>query len=70
MLLSSEPVCSSLYVKNKHILNLNGTGVVGLTTALAVLERGGYSVTIVADTFPSDPKSIRYTSLWAVRYNP
>ncbi|KAJ3546374.1 hypothetical protein NM688_g5521 [Phlebia brevispora] len=42
-----------------------GAGVVGLTTALKVQEHGGYHVTIVAETFPSDPKTIRYTSLWA-----
>ncbi|EKM56489.1 uncharacterized protein PHACADRAFT_172168 [Phanerochaete carnosa HHB-10118-sp] len=41
------------------------TGVVGLTTALKVLEKGEHTVSIVADTFPSDPKTIKYTSLWA-----
>ncbi|KAJ7057803.1 D-amino-acid oxidase [Mycena amicta] len=40
-------------------------GVVGLTTALRVQEQGGYQVTIVAEIFPSDPKSIKYTSHWA-----
>ena len=40
--------------------------MVGLTTALKIQEQGGYHVTIVAETFPSDPKTIRYTSLWAV----
>ncbi|TCD68858.1 hypothetical protein EIP91_009572 [Steccherinum ochraceum] len=42
-----------------------GAGVVGLTTAVKIQEKGGYNVTIVAETFPSDPKTIRYTSLWA-----
>ncbi|PFH47707.1 hypothetical protein AMATHDRAFT_67038 [Amanita thiersii Skay4041] len=42
-----------------------GAGVVGLTTAVSIQERGGYNVTIVAETFPTDPKSIRYTSHWA-----
>ncbi|KAH7926242.1 nucleotide-binding domain-containing protein [Leucogyrophana mollusca] len=42
-----------------------GAGVVGLTTALRIQEKGGYRVTIVAETFPTDPKSIRYTSHWA-----
>lgn len=42
-----------------------GAGVVGLTTALRIQEKGGYHVTIVAETLPSDPKSIRYTSVWA-----
>ena len=40
-------------------------GVVGLSTALKIQEKG-HNVTIVAETFPDDPKSIRYTSQWAV----
>ncbi|KAL0576847.1 hypothetical protein V5O48_005144 [Marasmius crinis-equi] len=48
----------------KHIVVL-GAGVVGLTTALSIQERGGYSVAIVAEVLPSDPKSIKYTSHWA-----
>ena len=42
-------------------------GVVGLTTALRLQETGRYQVTIVAEFIPSDPKSIKYTSQWAVR---
>jgi len=42
-----------------------GAGVVGLTTALRIQEKGGYSCTIVAELFPTDPKSIKYTSHWA-----
>ncbi|KAJ7749293.1 D-amino-acid oxidase [Mycena maculata] len=42
-----------------------GAGVVGLTTALRVQEKGGYQVTIVAEILPSDPKTIKYTSHWA-----
>jgi 2-polyprenyl-6-methoxyphenol hydroxylase-like FAD-dependent oxidoreductase len=42
-------------------------GVVGLTTAIMIQERGDLQVTIVAENLPSDPKSIRYTSYWAVR---
>ncbi|KAF9457140.1 D-amino-acid oxidase [Collybia nuda] len=42
-----------------------GAGVVGLTTALRIQERGGYQVTIIADILPTDPKSIKYTSHWA-----
>ncbi|OBZ77747.1 D-amino-acid oxidase [Grifola frondosa] len=42
-----------------------GAGVVGLTTAVKIQEKGGYNVTIVAETLPSDPKSIKYTSIWA-----
>ncbi|KAI0777177.1 D-amino-acid oxidase [Trametes elegans] len=42
-----------------------GAGVVGLTTALTIQEKGGYKVTIIAETFPTDPKNIKYTSIWA-----
>ncbi|KAI8986661.1 D-amino-acid oxidase [Trametes punicea] len=42
-----------------------GAGVVGLTTAVKIQEKGGYRVTIIAETFPTDPKTIKYTSLWA-----
>ncbi|GLB39080.1 putative FAD dependent oxidoreductase [Lyophyllum shimeji] len=42
-----------------------GAGVIGLTTAIKIQESGGYHVTIVADTLPSDPKTIKYTSHWA-----
>ncbi|KAI0060748.1 D-aspartate oxidase [Artomyces pyxidatus] len=42
-----------------------GAGVVGLTTALKIQEKGGYQVTILAETFPTDPKTIKYTSQWA-----
>ncbi|KAH8102276.1 D-amino-acid oxidase [Cristinia sonorae] len=49
---------------SKHVVVI-GAGVVGLTTAVKIQEQGGYNVTIVAETFPSDPKTIRYTSLWA-----
>ncbi|KAL1743018.1 FAD dependent oxidoreductase [Schizophyllum fasciatum] len=42
-----------------------GAGVIGLTTALKLQEKGGYAVTIVAELFPGDPLSIKYTSNWA-----
>ncbi|KAF9457141.1 hypothetical protein BDZ94DRAFT_1326481 [Collybia nuda] len=42
-----------------------GAGVIGLTTALVIQEKGGYHVTIVAEMLPSDSKSIKYTSHWA-----
>ncbi|EJF63901.1 D-amino-acid oxidase [Dichomitus squalens LYAD-421 SS1] len=42
-----------------------GAGVVGLTTAVKIQEKGEYNVTIIAETFPTDPKTIMYTSLWA-----
>ncbi|KAG8815673.1 hypothetical protein FRC20_002983 [Serendipita sp. 405] len=41
-----------------------GAGVVGLSTALQLIERG-FSVTIVAECLPEDEKSIKYTSHWA-----
>ncbi|KAJ7484478.1 D-amino-acid oxidase [Mycena latifolia] len=41
-----------------------GAGVIGLTTAIQALE-AGYNVTLFAEIFPSDPKSIKYTSCWA-----
>ena len=40
--------------------------MVGLTTALRIQERGNYDVTILAEVLPDDPKTIRYTSQWAV----
>ncbi|EMD34685.1 hypothetical protein CERSUDRAFT_116873 [Gelatoporia subvermispora B] len=52
------------YTTKKNIVVI-GAGVVGLTTAVKVQEQGDYAVTIVAEIFPSDPKSVRYTSLWA-----
>ncbi|KAJ7336451.1 D-amino-acid oxidase [Mycena albidolilacea] len=42
-----------------------GAGVVGLTTAVRIQEKGGYQVEIVAEVLPSDPKNIKYTSHWA-----
>ncbi|KAJ7234450.1 hypothetical protein C8J57DRAFT_1195332 [Mycena rebaudengoi] len=42
-----------------------GAGVIGLTTAIKLQEKGGYQVTIVAEIFPSDPPSPHYTSHWA-----
>ena len=42
------------------------TGVIGLTTAIEIQESGKYEVAIVADHFPEDGLSIRYTRCWAV----
>ncbi|KAH9941123.1 D-amino-acid oxidase [Epithele typhae] len=42
-----------------------GAGVVGLTTAVKLQEKGRYNITIVAETSCTDAKSVRYTSLWA-----
>jgi hypothetical protein len=39
-------------------------GVVGLSTAIRALE-AGFDVTIFAEKFPGDEKSIKYTSCWA-----
>ncbi|KAJ7512534.1 FAD dependent oxidoreductase [Mycena galericulata] len=41
-----------------------GAGVIGLTTAIRALE-AGFDVTIFAETFPEDEKTIKYTSFWA-----
>lgn len=65
----SSPCDSDMALSNddqiKEIIVI-GAGVVGLTTALKIQEQGTYRVTIVAENFPTDPKSIRYTSHWAV----
>ena len=42
------------------------SGVIGLTTALLIQEKGFYQVEIIADVLPTDPKTYRYTSQWAV----
>lgn len=39
--------------------------MVGLSTAIRLQETGKYSVTIVAEIFPTDSRTIRYTSHWA-----
>ncbi|KAF7369315.1 D-amino-acid oxidase [Mycena venus] len=41
-----------------------GAGVIGLSTAIRALE-AGFDVTIFAEIFPGDQKSIKYTSCWA-----
>ncbi|KAJ3916406.1 D-amino-acid oxidase [Lentinula edodes] len=52
--------------QKKEIIVL-GAGVIGLTTAIKILEDKGaeYNVTIIAETFPTDPRTIKYTSFWA-----
>ncbi|KAF9069451.1 D-amino-acid oxidase [Rhodocollybia butyracea] len=52
--------------QKKEIVVL-GAGVIGLTTALKIQEEKGpeYQVTIIAETFPTDPRTIKYTSFWA-----
>lgn len=49
---------------NTENITVLGAGVVGLSTALQLQERG-FKVTIVAECLPEDEKSIRYTSHWA-----
>ncbi|KAK0192248.1 FAD dependent oxidoreductase [Armillaria mellea] len=51
--------------ENANEIIVIGAGVVGLTTALKIQEKGGYHVTIIAETLPTDPKTSRYTSHWA-----
>ncbi|KZT50587.1 nucleotide-binding domain-containing protein [Calocera cornea HHB12733] len=41
-----------------------GAGVIGLTTALKIQELG-HDVILIAELFPGDEKSARYTSNWA-----
>ncbi|KAJ7922678.1 D-aspartate oxidase, partial [Mycena leptocephala] len=41
-----------------------GAGVIGLSTAIRARE-AGFDVTIFAEIFPGDEKSIKYTSCWA-----
>ncbi|KAF9095796.1 hypothetical protein BGX23_012624 [Mortierella sp. AD031] len=50
--------------KKTYRVNILGAGVSGLSTALALLEKGNYSVKIYATHIPSD-LSIDYTSPWA-----
>ncbi|KAJ7468772.1 hypothetical protein FB451DRAFT_381682 [Mycena latifolia] len=42
-----------------------GAGVVGLTTAIKLQEKGGYQVAIVAEIWPNDHPHPHYTSHWA-----
>jgi len=42
------------------------SGVIGLTTALRIQEKGGYHVTVVGEVMHGDPQSVKYTSYWAV----
>ncbi|KAH9000765.1 hypothetical protein EDB86DRAFT_3063668 [Lactarius hatsudake] len=51
-------------INGKNVVVI-GAGVIGLSTAIKVQERGDYSVTILAETFPTDSKCIKYTSHWA-----
>ncbi|KAJ3570456.1 hypothetical protein NP233_g4390 [Leucocoprinus birnbaumii] len=62
-LLSICTIMSDLQ-KQKEIVVL-GAGVIGLTTAVVLQEKGGYHVTIIAEIFPGDERSARYTSCWA-----
>ncbi|KAJ7051306.1 D-amino-acid oxidase, partial [Mycena amicta] len=49
----------------KPVVYVIGAGVVGLSTALRVLETGLFDVAIFAEVFPTDDKTIKYTSCWA-----
>ena len=47
-------------------LSVDALGVVGLTAALKIQLHGNYRVTVISEIIPSDSKSIKYTSRWAV----
>ncbi|KAJ7484849.1 FAD dependent oxidoreductase [Mycena galericulata] len=49
---------------NRRDVFVVGAGVIGLSTAIRALE-AGFDVTIFAETFPGDEKTIKYTSSWA-----
>ncbi|KAF8533110.1 hypothetical protein BDD12DRAFT_867010 [Trichophaea hybrida] len=51
-------------MSSKQNVVVVGAGVVGLTTALTLLRRGNYNVTIVSKHMPGD-YDIEYTSPWA-----
>ncbi|KAJ7854567.1 hypothetical protein B0H14DRAFT_2353688 [Mycena olivaceomarginata] len=55
--------CGSTILNRRSV---HCSGVVGLSTAIRVLE-AGYDVTLFADSevFPTDPKTVKYTSFWA-----
>ena len=50
----------------QRILTRNVQGIIGLTTALEIQDKG-HQVVIFADTLPGDAKNTRFTSPWAVR---
>ncbi|KAF9280340.1 hypothetical protein BGZ68_007304 [Mortierella alpina] len=54
---------SRSHSKTLHV-NILGAGVSGLSTALALLDKGRYAVKVIATHLPSD-LSIDYTSPWA-----
>ncbi|KIK70227.1 hypothetical protein GYMLUDRAFT_213420 [Collybiopsis luxurians FD-317 M1] len=58
---------SNSFKKQKKEIIVLGAGVIGLTTAIRIQEAKGdqYHVTIIAETFPSDSRTISYTSFWA-----
>ncbi|KAE9396463.1 nucleotide-binding domain-containing protein [Gymnopus androsaceus JB14] len=59
-------MANSSTTQKKEIIVV-GAGVIGLTTAIKIQEEKGseYHVTIIAETFPTDPRTIKYTSFWA-----
>ncbi|KAK7453407.1 hypothetical protein VKT23_011672 [Stygiomarasmius scandens] len=53
----------------KHNVVVIGAGVIGLSTAIKIQERGRYTTTVVAELYPEDlehpERSAKYTSCWA-----
>ncbi|KAJ3992206.1 D-amino-acid oxidase [Lentinula boryana] len=64
---TADAISDKSSLNTKHVVVL-GAGVIGLTTAISILEsssKSNYVVTILASHLPNDPKSIVYTSHWA-----
>ncbi|KAF9566534.1 D-aspartate oxidase [Agrocybe pediades] len=60
---TTEPTTQSR--NRKMNITVLGAGIIGLTTALKFQKHGGYQVTILAEHFPTDGKSVKYASLSA-----
>lgn len=52
-----------------YVQCIYSAGVIGLSTAIKVQERGDCSITILAEKLPTDSKCIKYTSHWAVSFH-
>lgn len=50
---------------SNELIVVVGCGVIGLSTAISLLDSGYKNVIIVAELSPDDSKNIKYTSQWA-----